>query len=83
MKTTNTKVSTSMNNLNREDFFAIIDRNIRNGILAFEDICKARSDEELVTTLRHWQGQEGKVAARTAAIVRAEIMDRIDPSRMI
>jgi hypothetical protein len=83
MKATNTQVSTSMNNLNSADFFAIIDRNVRNDILAFEDACKARSDDELVETLRHWQGQEGKVAARTAAIVRAEIMDRVDPSRMI
>ena len=74
-----TSHSTSFSNLNGADFFAMIDREIRNDNLAFEDICKARSDEELMITLRHWNAQEGRRAARYAAIVKAEIMDRISP----
>lgn len=64
--------------LNADDFFAVIDRNIRNEDLAFEDICKLRSNDELLDTLHYWKSKEGRHAERKAAIVKAEIMDRFN-----
>ncbi len=65
---------------NADDFFAVIDRTIRNENLEFAEICTKRSDEELMGTLRHWQGKEGRYAERQAAIVKAEINDRLGNS---
>lgn len=63
--------------LSTEDFFKLIDRNTRNENLEFADVCSKRSDEELLVTLRHWQGQEGSRATRLVAIVRGEILERM------
>lgn len=70
-------------NLSADQFWTLVDRALRNDLLAFEDKCKLREDEELVATLRHWQGKDGKRAAQYAAIVKAEIKDRMNPGRNI
>jgi hypothetical protein len=63
--------------LSTDDFFAVIDRNSRNADLEFAAICKKRDDESLIVTLRHWQGKEGSCAKSRAAIVKAEIEERM------
>jgi len=40
-------------NLSADQFWTLVDRALRNDLLAFEDKCKRREDEELVATLRH------------------------------
>jgi len=64
--------------LSPKDFFAVIDRNFRNEDLAFADICKLRSNDELLDTLHYWKSKEGRYAEHKAAIVKAEIMDRFN-----
>lgn len=64
-------------NLSTADFFAVIDRNSRNADLEFAAVCKKRDDESLIDTLRHWQGKEGRYAKARAAIVKAEIEERM------
>lgn len=63
--------------LNTSDFFAVIDRNSRNADIEFADVCKKRDDESLIITLRHWQAKEGRYAKTRAAIVKAEIEERM------
>jgi len=66
-----------LSKLSRDDFFTRIDRDMRDADLEFAEVCTKRSDEELVDTLNYWKDREGRFAASRAAIVKAEINDRI------